>query len=78
MTSSDPRQLSLLPDDQAETDRQFGPPPAPSTPIATSGRTEYTAHCPRCAQTHRHTRPGIRTAPCGATYTIPEPNEELE
>lgn len=69
-------QLSLLPGDQDETDRQFGPPPAATTPIATSGRTEYTAHCPRCDQTHRHTRPGPRRAPCGATYTITDHHDQ--
>lgn len=49
----------------------YGPPPAAVTPIATSGRTEYTARCPGCSQVHRHTRPGVRRAPCGALYTVP-------
>ncbi|MFB6950208.1 hypothetical protein ACFCXP_11310 [Streptomyces niveus] len=43
----------------------------PVTPIRTSGRTEYTAYCPRCRAVHRHTGPGPRRGPCGARYTIP-------
>ncbi|MFE6025569.1 hypothetical protein [Streptomyces niveus] len=70
-----PRQLSILGDDgpepSAEERRRFGPPAVTVTPIATSGRTEYTAHCPRCSGVHRHTRPGPRRGPCGARYTIP-------
>lgn len=72
------RQLALLPDDQDDGQddevvlrREYGPANVPVTPIATSGRTEYTAHCPRCHRVHRHTGPGIRRGPCGATYTVP-------
>ncbi|MFD3483808.1 hypothetical protein [Streptomyces sp. NPDC058665] len=76
-------QLSILPGDddgqepepRAETRRRFGPPKVPVTPIATSGRTEYTASCPRCSAVHRHTRPGPRQGPCGARYTVPEHDE---
>jgi hypothetical protein len=50
----------------------YGPPPADGiTPIATSGRTEYAVECPGCGQHHRHTRPGVRRAPCGRLYTVP-------
>lgn len=70
------RQLSLLGDDQAAHER-YGPAPVPVTPIVTSGRTEYTATCPRCSAVHRHTRPGIRRGPCGATYTVPEATDDL-
>lgn len=79
MTARPPgRQLSLLAGDASsedgeESDRaRFGPPKVPATPIATSGRTEYTADCPRCHGVHRHTRPGPRQGPCGARYTIPD------
>ncbi|WP_381797244.1 hypothetical protein [Streptomyces niveus] len=70
------RQLSILadgedPEPEAEAQRRYGPPSVPVTPIATSGRTEYTAFCPRCSAVHRHTRPGLRTGPCGARYTVP-------
>lgn len=62
------RQLALVDQDG----HAFGgPAPVAAGPIATSGRTEYTVRCPGCAQVHRHTRPGIRRAPCGALYTIP-------
>jgi hypothetical protein len=47
-------------------------------PIVTSGRTEYTVRCDGpggCGHLHRHTGPGIRTAPCGATYTVPDGDE---
>ncbi|MFE9296567.1 hypothetical protein [Streptomyces niveus] len=73
------RQLSILADEgedpesqhEAEARRRFGPPRVDVTPIATSGRTEYTAFCPRCSAVHRHTSPGPRRGPCGARYTIP-------
>lgn len=71
------RQLSLLadgedPEPESEARRRYGPPRVSVTPIATSGRTEYTAYCPRCLAVHRHTGPGPRKGPCGARYTIPE------
>lgn len=66
------RQLTLTGEDDETTAVSYGPAAVPVTPIATSGRTEYTAHCPRCSAMHRHTRPGIRRGPCGATYTVPE------
>lgn len=73
------RQLSILGDDgpepSAEDQRRFGPPDVPVTPIRTSGRTEYTAYCPRCRAVHRHTGPGPRQGPCGTRYTIPEHTE---
>lgn len=65
------RQLSLLPHTEQGLAADYGPPPAAVTPIATSGRTEYTAHCPRCGAVHRHNKPGVRRGPCGALYTIP-------
>lgn len=60
-------QLPLVDDDPA----RYGPPPAPAGPIRTSGRTEYAVQCGGCGATHRHTSPGPRRAPCGATYTVP-------
>jgi hypothetical protein len=65
------RQLSLLPGSDDDLADDYGPPKASVTPIATSGRTEYTAHCPRCQAVHRHNGPGVRRGPCGALYTIP-------
>ncbi|MFM9653536.1 hypothetical protein ACKI1S_46620 [Streptomyces galilaeus] len=67
-----PGQLPLLP---ADPPRWGGPAAVTADPIVTSGRTEYTVRCDGaggCGQRHRHTAPGIRTAPCGATYTVPE------
>lgn len=64
-------QLPLLPDDPP---RYGGPAAVAADPIATSGRTEYTVRCDGpggCHQLHRHTGPGIRRGPCGATYTVP-------
>lgn len=76
------RQLSILdggeePESEHVTQRRFGPPPVPVTPIRTSGRTEYTAFCPRCLAVHRHTGPGPRKGPCGARYTIPS-HDDIE
>lgn len=68
-------QLPLLP---ADPPRWGGPPAVTTDPIVTSGRTEYTVLCDGaggCGQRHRHTGPGIRTAPCGATYTVPDGTE---
>jgi hypothetical protein len=68
--------LSLLPADPV---RWGGPAAVPAGPIVTCGRTEYTVHCDGpggCGHVHRHTGPGIRTAPCGATYTIPDPDDQ--
>ncbi|MEW2636438.1 hypothetical protein AB0903_33580 [Streptomyces sp. NPDC048389] len=77
MTGAEPgRQLSLLP---ADPPRWGGPAAVPAGPIRTSGRTEYTVLCDGpsgCGALHRHTGPGIRTAPCGAVYTVSEPQEE--
>ncbi|MFJ9895267.1 hypothetical protein ACIQPR_18320 [Streptomyces sp. NPDC091280] len=64
-------QLSLLPEDPP---RWGGPAAVHADPIVTSGRTEYTVRCDGtggCGALHRHTGPGIRTGPCGATYTVP-------
>lgn len=69
-------QIALLPDDPSA---YGGPAAVPVTPIRTSGRTEYSVLCESgCGQYHRHTGPGIRTAPCGATYTVPAPNSGSE
>lgn len=71
-----PGQIELLPDDPP---RYGGPAAVPTTPITTSGRTEYSVHCSGgCGAYHRHTGPGVRTAPCGATYTVPALNEPQE
>lgn len=71
--TGDQRQLALLPDDPP---RWGGPAAAPVEPIRTQGRTEYAVRC-ECGSMHRHIFPGIRTGPCGATYTVPggEPAE---
>ncbi|MCZ4609719.1 hypothetical protein O3S80_39325 [Streptomyces sp. Lzd4kr] len=76
MNGPQEQQLSLLPPDPP---RWGGPAAVPADPIATSGRTEYTVRCDGpsgCGERHRHTGPGIRTAPCGATYTVPDTDEE--
>ncbi|MDN3021559.1 hypothetical protein [Streptomyces sp. S.PB5] len=64
-----PGQLPLLP---ADPTRWGGPAAVAAQAIATSGRTEYTVRCTGCSQLHRHTGPGIRRGPCGATYTVPD------
>lgn len=64
-------QLALLPDDPPA---YGGPAAAEVEPIRTQGRTEYAVHCGGpggCGSMHRHIFPGIRTGPCGATYTVP-------
>lgn len=69
---SDEQQLALLPDDPP---RWGGPTAVSADPIVTSGRIEYTVRCDGpggCGYVHRHTGPGIRTGPCGATYTVPD------
>ncbi|MEU3346384.1 hypothetical protein ABZ723_15640 [Streptomyces sp. NPDC006700] len=71
--SDSPEQLELLPPDPP---RWGGPAAAPSEPIRTQGRVEFAAHCDGeggCGMVHRHISPGVRTAPCGATYTVPVP-----
>ncbi|QFR00741.1 hypothetical protein F9278_36310 [Streptomyces phaeolivaceus] len=73
-----PGQIELLPDDPPA---YGGPAAVPATPIRTSGRTEYTVRCDGatgCGAHHRHTGPGVRTAPCGATYTVPALNAPQE
>ncbi|MCM1976813.1 MULTISPECIES: hypothetical protein [unclassified Streptomyces] len=74
--STCPEQLPLLP---ADPPRWGGPAAVPCDPITTSGRTEYTVRCTGpggCGQNHRHTGPGIRRGPCGATYTVPDAIDE--
>ena len=69
------QQLALLPDDPPA---YGGPAAAAFEPIRTQGRTEYAVHCDGpagCGAVHRHIFPGIRTAPCGATYTVPGPGD---
>ena len=62
-------QLPLLP---ADPPRWGGPAAAAVDPIRTQGRTEYAVRCEGCGSVHRHIAPGIRTGPCGATYTVPD------
>ena len=72
------RQLALLPDDPPA---YGGPAAVRADPIVTSGRTEYTVRCDGmsgCGAIHRHTGPGMRTGPCGATYTVPAGDELAE
>ncbi len=46
------------------------------TPVArplvliTRGRVEFLAHCPRCADWHRHVHLGLVTGPCGTEYDL--------
>lgn len=73
--SGDRAQLALLPDDPPA---YGGPAAADVEPIRTQGRTEYAVRCDGpagCGAVHRHIFPGIRTAPCGATYTVPGSDE---
>ena len=68
-------QLSLLPADPP----RWGCPVAASTdPIRTQGRTEYAVRCSGCGAVHRHIAPGVRTAPCGTTYTVPDGDETVD
>lgn len=74
--TSDEQQLALLPDDPPA---YGGPAAAAVEPIRTQGRTEYAVHCNGpggCGSMHRHIFPGIRTGPCGSTYTVPGPDTE--
>ncbi|MFF5004660.1 hypothetical protein ACFY3G_17735 [Streptomyces phaeochromogenes] len=67
---SGPRQLAILPDNPPA---YGGPAAVEADPIVTSGRIEYTVRCDGpggCGATHRHTGPGVRTGPCGASYTV--------
>ncbi|MFD6035273.1 hypothetical protein ACFWHF_12135 [Streptomyces griseoincarnatus] len=62
-------QLPLLPEDPP---RWGGPAAVDAAPIRTQGRTEYAVRCEACGHMHRHIAPGVRTGPCGATYTVPD------
>lgn len=76
--AGDPGQLALLPDDPPS---YGGPAAAEVEPIRTQGRTEYAVHCDGptgCGSMHRHIFPGIRQAPCGATYTVPSGDEPAD
>lgn len=66
-------QMALLP---ADPPRWGGPAAKPVEPIRTQGRVEFAVHCDGCGMVHRHISPGVRTAPCGATYTVPDPDED--
>ncbi|MCC9712051.1 hypothetical protein E4N62_46720 [Streptomyces sp. MNU76] len=68
--------MALLPDDPPA---YGGEPYLPTVPIRTSGQTEYSVQCVGsggCGAYHRHVSTGIKTAPCGAEYTVPHPEEE--
>lgn len=73
---SDPtEQLAILPEDLP---RWGGPAAIAADPIRTQGRTEYAVRCGGeggCGMVHRHILPGVRTGPCGATYTVPGADE---
>ncbi|MFJ9381862.1 hypothetical protein [Streptomyces sp. NPDC101455] len=74
--SGDRAQLALLPDDPPA---YGGPAAAAVEPIRTQGRTEYAVHCDGptgCGAVHRHIFPGVRTGPCGATYTVPSGDDQ--
>lgn len=69
------QQLPLLP---ADPPRWGGPAAVSTDPIRTQGRVEYAVRCDGangCGMVHRHIAPGVRTAPCGATYTVPDGDE---
>lgn len=73
-----PGQLELLPGDPP---LWGGPAAVPSSLITTRGRTEQMVRCEGddgCGAMHRHIGPGVRTGPCGASYTIPSPTTETE
>ncbi|MGA5076230.1 hypothetical protein ACPC37_01185 [Streptomyces griseoincarnatus] len=70
---SGPEQLPLLP---ADPPRWGGPAAVDAAPIRTQGRTEYAVRCEACGHMHRHIAPGVRTGPCGATYTVPADDED--
>ncbi|HKX69903.1 MAG TPA: hypothetical protein VJM75_01690 [Acidimicrobiales bacterium] len=73
-----PGQIELLP---ADPTRWGGPAAVPAGPIKTQGRIEFAVRCDGengCGHVHRHVSPGVRTAPCGATYTVPDPNATEE
>ncbi|MFF8034890.1 hypothetical protein [Streptomyces sp. NPDC016626] len=65
-------QLPLLP---ADPPRWGGPAAVDTDQIRAQGRTEYAVRCQGCGMVHRHISPGVRTAPCGATYTVPDGDE---
>ena len=68
-------QLPLLP---ADPPRWGGPAAVAADPIRTQGRVEYAVRCDGsggCGMVHRHISPGVRTAPCGATYTVPSADD---
>lgn len=78
MTTPVSGQLELLP---ADPPLWGGPAAVPSGPITTRGRTEYTVRCDGddgCGAVHRHINPGIRCGPCGALYTIPDPDQPTD
>lgn len=71
------RQLELLP---ADPPRWGGPAAVPAVPIRTSGQTEYTVTCTGpggCGAHHRHVSTGIKSGPCGAEYTVPDPTDTV-
>lgn len=47
-----------------------GLPIARPLPVQTSGRLEFAARCPDCADWHRHVSLGVKDAPCGAHYRL--------
>ncbi|GEK03501.1 hypothetical protein [Streptomyces sp. 1-11] len=49
-----------------------GPVPLTARPLVliTRGRVEYLAHCPKCADWHRHVHLGTVTGPCGTEYEL--------
>jgi hypothetical protein len=38
--------------------------------LVTRGRVEFLAHCPKCADWHRHVHLGKVTGPCGTEYDL--------
>jgi hypothetical protein len=47
-----------------------GKPVARPLILVTRGRVEYLAHCPECADWHRHVHLGDVTGPCGTEYEL--------
>ncbi|MGW4434701.1 hypothetical protein ACWELO_02780 [Streptomyces sp. NPDC004596] len=61
----------------SDATQQAGLFPAEPAPLAarplvliTRGRVEYLAHCPKCADWHRHVHLGTVTGPCGTEYEL--------
>ncbi|MFH8768278.1 hypothetical protein [Streptomyces sp. NPDC017958] len=59
-------------DDAQQSLFPAAPAPLSARPLVlvTRGRVEYLAHCPKCADWHRHIHLGTVTGPCGTEYEL--------